>query len=75
MEREEKNRGRSDEKDDIAEALAAFTTLISSGKIDTGLILAQAEVEENMNLINSYEYKMFESGGFWYVKIARRKTV
>ena len=42
---------------------------IVNGIIDFGSIRAQYEECERMNLLDSYEYKIFESGGRWYCRL------
>jgi hypothetical protein len=42
---------------------------VNAGIIDLGSIRAQYEESERMNLLNSYEYKIFESGGRWYCRL------
>ncbi len=37
--------------------------------IDFGSIRSQYEECERMNLLDSYEYKIFESGGWWYCRL------
>ena len=42
---------------------------IAAGIIDFGSIRTQYEECERMNLLDSYEYKIFESGGRWYCRL------
>ena len=42
---------------------------IAAGIIDFGIIRTQYEECERMNLLDSYEYKIFESGGRWYCRL------
>ena len=42
---------------------------IANGIIDFGSIRTQYEECERMNLLDSYEYKIFESGGRWYCRL------
>lgn len=42
---------------------------VDAGIIDLGSIRAQYEETERMKLLDSYEYKIFESGGRWYCRL------
>ena len=42
---------------------------IDTGIINLGSIRQQYEETERMNLLDSYEYKIFESGGRWYCRL------
>ena len=42
---------------------------VDTGIIDLGSIRTQYEETERMKLLDSYEYKIFESGGRWYCRL------
>ena len=55
--------------DNITKDSEILKYAIAAGIIDLGSIRTQYEECERMNLLDSYEYKIFESGGRWYCRL------
>ena len=55
--------------DNITKDSEILKYAIAAGIIDLGSIRTQYEECERMNLLDSYEYKIFESGGWWYCRL------
>lgn len=63
---------------ECSNSAALLANLLESGAITqetVDAILQKQEAEERMKLINDYEYKIFESGGRWYVRLPDGRRV